>query len=255
MSSFRRGVAFALFVCALWAGCSPLEPPGTHDKNPPAQGFDAAHSDPRAIEIADRVMVAMGGRKAWDATRCLSWNFFGRRKHIWDKETGDYRLDDGERVVRMNLVTMQGKVWRKGEEVKEPEALRKELEEARSVWINDSYWLLMPYKLKDTGVTLQYKGEDKLPDKRDADVLMLTFAGVGDTPDNKYDVWVSKDRHLVEQWAYYEKASDEKPKFTTAWGEWKPYGRILLSGFRTDQRKLLDIQVHDTPPPEMDAAK
>ena len=63
------------------------------ETNPPAPGFDLDGSDPRAIEIADRVMAAMGGRQAWDATRFLRWRFFGRRLHVWDKHSGDIRVE------------------------------------------------------------------------------------------------------------------------------------------------------------------
>jgi hypothetical protein len=49
-------------------------------KNPPAAGFDEAGSDAKAIQIADMAMEAMGGRKNWDKTRYIAWNFFGNRK-------------------------------------------------------------------------------------------------------------------------------------------------------------------------------
>jgi hypothetical protein len=44
--------------------------------NPAAEGFNESGSDAKAMAIADEVMQAMGGRKAWDKTRYLSWKFF-----------------------------------------------------------------------------------------------------------------------------------------------------------------------------------
>ena len=63
------------------------------ETNPPAPGFNT-NSDAKAIEIADQVMEAMGGRKNWDDTRYLFWNFFGVRTLLWDKQSGDvpYRV-------------------------------------------------------------------------------------------------------------------------------------------------------------------
>ena len=51
-------------------------------------------------------------------------------------------------------------------------------------------------------------GEGRTADGRAADVLELTFAGVGDTPQNKYHVWVPRDSGLVEQWAFCSTAAD-----------------------------------------------
>ena len=45
--------------------------------NPPAEGFNAEESSPFAVILADQVMNSMGGRKAWDDTNVLYWNFFG----------------------------------------------------------------------------------------------------------------------------------------------------------------------------------
>ncbi|HUP25644.1 MAG TPA: hypothetical protein VNB06_22215 [Thermoanaerobaculia bacterium] len=215
-------------------------------QNPAASGFDAEGSDPRAIAIADEVMAAMGGRAAWDATRYLSWNFFGMRTHVWDKWTGDLRFQQGDQLVLMNVNTKEGRVFRAGEEVT-GEDRDKALDGGYKAWINDSYWLLMPYKLKDSGVTLGFKGEGKLADDRPADVLQLTFAGVGVTPENKYDVYVSRDRRLVEQWSFYAQAVDAEPRFTTPWAKWERQGQVLLSGDR-GQRQLTDIRVFEDLP-------
>ncbi|RMF56260.1 MAG: hypothetical protein D6748_13930, partial [Calditrichaeota bacterium] len=153
--------------------------------NPPMPGFNQKDSDPRAIEIADRVMQALGGRDAWDNTRYLQWRFFGRRLHIWDKWTGRLRLESGDLLILMNINTRTGKVWKEGEAITHPDSLQKYLDFGYKAWINDSYWLLMPYKLKDTGVTLRYAGEAKTEDGRIADILHLTFKDVGVTPQNK----------------------------------------------------------------------
>ena len=49
--------------------------------NSPAEGFDAANSDPAAIELADSIMIAMGGRENWDKTRLFL-------EFLWTKELG-----------------------------------------------------------------------------------------------------------------------------------------------------------------------
>ena len=88
------------------------------DLNAPAEGFDLESSDPLAIVIADRVMHAMGGRRAWDQTRYLSWNFFGSRKLLWDKTAGRVRIENSrdDQVVLLDLKEMTGRVFRSGTE-------------------------------------------------------------------------------------------------------------------------------------------
>ncbi len=227
------------------------------DANPPAPGFDTVGSDIRAVAIADLVMRALGGREAWDQTRYITWSFFGHRRHLWDKHTGSVRIEGrGPRtgtpyVMLLNVNTGEGRAWKDGEAVTGDE-LTPMLEAGVGAWINDSYWLVMPYKLKDSGVTLGYVGESETPGGKPADVLSLTFTDVGRTPQNKYHVWVAQDSGLIEQWAFFREAGDEEPAFTTPWAGWKRHGRIMLCGDRGEMggepRQLTDIAVLDTVP-------
>lgn len=222
-------------------------------ENPPAEGFDAAGSDEEAIATADRVMTALGGREAWDETRYLTWNFFGRRRHVWDKHTGDIRVeavrreDDKPYVILMNLHSLQGRAWLDGEEVTDPDRLGELLDLGEAAWINDSYWVFMPYKLKDSGVTLRFVGVEEMLDGRSADVLQLTFEGVGRTPENRYLVYVAKDSGLVEQWDFFAQAADEEPGFQVPWHDWQRHGGIMLSANR-GKNSHTDIAVLETLP-------
>ncbi len=134
------------------------------EDNPPAEGFNTADSDTKAIAIADEVMSTMGGRKNWDDTRYITWRFFGFRLHVWDKWTGDLRFEQGEMTVLMNIHNKEGRVFVAGEAVSDPDTVAAKLEHGYRAWINDSYWLVMPYKLKDSGVTLSYRGVEAAAD-------------------------------------------------------------------------------------------
>ena len=191
-----------LFILSLLlVNCQPTADPVTEitEVNPAADGFNLEGSDERAIEIADAVMEAMGGRTAYDNTRYLKWNFFGSRKHIWDKETGDVIIE-GIRdtfFTKMNIHTMEGEVNYRGVDLTVSDSLEMYLEKGKSAWINDAYWLVMPYKLKDSGVTLKHLGEDTIAGGQAADVLSLTFKNVGDTPQNKYHVYIDRTDNLI----------------------------------------------------------
>ena len=228
----RPGIFFlGIFFLALGAAFAAPRPP-----NPPAPGFDLEGSDARAIQIADAVMEKLGGRAAWDRTRYVTWNFMGRRRHLWDRYTGRLRLEVlGPRtgkpyVMVLDVNSGKGRAWRDGQEVTDQGELAPMLEGGRQMWINDSYWLLMPYKLKDTGVTLRDLGEGQTQEGQAADVLELTFKDVGVTPRNKYHVWVARESGLIEQWAYFEDRDNPEPKFTGPWKGWARCGRIMLCG-------------------------
>ncbi len=195
----------------------------------PALSGPMPQSDAHAVEIANRVMKALGGRDRWGAVQCIGWTIFGRT-HMWNKWTGEYKMEDHDSlVVIMNVNTGKGRAWRGGTEVTGEKALAPVLSRAHSIWINDSYWFLMPYKLEDDGVMLEYGGEATTEDGRPADKLILTFRDVGDTPQNKYDVYVDRESGLVTQWSYYPEASDSEPKFTLPWTGWTEYDGIMLS--------------------------
>jgi len=252
MKYFKNRLVFTYIglVCA----CQPSTPDqvsgipseetmSAENTNPAAEGFDQAGSDQEAVMIADQVMEAMGGRKAWDDTRYLCWNFLGFRHLIWDKQDHRVRIETGDSTIYLvNLKDMSGRVYKDGGEIVHPDSLAVYLEKGKNIWINDSYWLVMPFKLKDSGVNLKYQGEDLTKAGEQAEVLQLTFSGVGTTPENKYLVYVDKEKRLVTQWAYYKEAAQDSANFVLPWGNYKSYGNILLADERGD-RDLSQVMV------------
>jgi hypothetical protein len=226
----------------------------------------AAASDPKAAAVAGHVMQALGGESAWNATRYLRFDFavdrggktLLRRAHTWDKWSGRYRVEakdkDGrEVVVTMNLNTRQGSAVAGGAPVS-GEALKKALDDAYAWWVNDSYWLLMPYKLRDPGVLLAYAGEAKKG--QDAwDKLLLTFDGVGLTPKDRYWVWVNRASGLVDRWEFVLKGEKTAP-VPFEWKGWKAYGRIRLADERVNPADgtRIHFPVLDAPATLPDAA-
>lgn len=244
-------ITAVILVVLIWS-CSTgsNEPKSLSEQNPAAEGFDSIGSDPAATELADSIMHAMGGRENWDKTRFISWNFFGRRNLVWDKHQGRVRIESlpDSTIYLVNINTGEGRVRVKGTELTEPDTLKKMLSKAKSIWINDSYWLVMPFKLKDTGVTLKYMGEDSLENGQRYNVLQLTFSNTGDTPQNKYKLFVDIQDKLIKQWAYFADAKRDTPNFVRPWDNYKPYGSILLSADRSDNGGPKNVKVDETLP-------
>ncbi|MGB3588676.1 MAG: DUF6503 family protein [Tunicatimonas sp.] len=254
----NRNLAF-LLAPFLFIACQPgqtseeqtteINGAGLAYANPPADGFNEAGSDEKAIAIADSVMQAMGGRKAWDTTHYVAWNFFGSRSLLWDKQSGDVRIEvpRDSAIYLINVNSDKGKVAMGGKEITNADSVAKFVEQGKSIWINDSYWLFMPFKLKDSGVTLTYAGEDTIQGGDRAEVLELRFENVGVTPQNKYRVYVDPTDYMVEQWAYYPTVEMDTPRFITPWAEYEKYGSIMLGGDR-GERDITDIEVMESVP-------
>jgi len=221
------------------------------EANPAAPGFNTSESDSEAIAIADSIMKAMGGRKAWDNTNIIQWTFAGRRTLTWDKRSNDVRIDipaeEGRTTFIVNLDSDQGKVFLNGQQTTQPDSVAKYLQQAKRIWFNDSYWLVMPYKLKDDGVTLEYLGQDTMQGGQQVEVLQLRFQQVGATPQNRYKVYVDPQDMLIKKWDYYQTAQDTVPTMTTPWADYKQYGNIMLSADH-GPLQITDIKVMEKAP-------
>ena len=76
--------------------------------------------------------------------------------------------------------------------------------------MNDAYWLVMPYKMRDPGVVLTLAGTEKKGE--DAwDKVLLTFEGVGLTPKDRYWVFVNAKTSLVDRWEFVLKGEKTPP--------------------------------------------
>jgi hypothetical protein len=190
-------------------------------------------SDHKAVVIADQVMKALGGKKRWDDLEGLRWSFGSSvndtvrstRRHSWDKHTGWHRVEGKTRAGGTFLFihrvgTDQGMAWMDGTPI-EGDSLQKLLKRANSIWINDTYWMLMPYKLRDPGVTLKYDGRQKLGGT-DYDKLSLTFENVGDTPGDHYWVFVNHATHRIGRWEMVLQG-DQPPARAYSWEGWEEH--------------------------------
>ncbi|MCB1037446.1 MAG: hypothetical protein KDD47_26685 [Acidobacteria bacterium] len=237
----KGGLIAALLLVSISAGAGPA----------------AAGADEKSAALAEKTLEAMGGKEAWEATRFIRFNFAGARTHYWDKHQGRHRLEgktqEGEPyVVLLDLNTKEGRAWKNGEEL-QGEAAAEWLENAWGAWINDTYWLVMPYKLFDPGVDLVYKGTEEI-DGTTYDKVRMTFEDVGLTPKDTYWVYFNPKTGLVDRWAYHlQDWIAARPSTVWTWSGWQRYGGILLAPERKlvggdRELPLSDIAVFETLP-------
>ena len=197
------------------------------------------HQDPKALAVVDAVERAIAPDNGWSKVGGLRFTFsvikegktLSEVHHVWDLRTGQYRVDwaskDGDERIALFNVGAKGKqgdaYLRLGSKPKDAESTpadaarpataaaewtklaplleRKALETGYGRFINDTYWLLMPLKMKDPGVNLDYAGEKRV-DGNLYDVVKLTFDHVGLTPGDTYWVYVNRESHLIDRWEY-----------------------------------------------------
>jgi len=200
-----------------------------------------AFADDKADRVAHEFVTALGGEGAWNRARQLRFDFVVEREgkraaefhHLWDRYTGDYRLLGADKsgapyAVYFNVNTRDGMAFVNGRRV-EGEEKKKLLENAYGRFINDTYWLLAPWKVFDPGVHRDYDGEKTGPDGVACDVIRLSFDdNVGLTPKDVYWLWVTREGRRMVQWQYVLGGAQEEPT-TALWKGWKNVGGISLS--------------------------
>ncbi len=194
---------------------------------------DPPPSDSKAVAIADQVLEALGGAQRWQHLHGLRWSFDflvgdtlkSSRRHSWDRMTGWHRVEGKTRAGQPFVFIEQieghgGMAWMAGEPIA-GDSLAKLMKRAKSLWTNDTYWMLMPYKLRDPGVTLKYVGE--VADSAVTyDKLALSFEGVGETPGDHYWIYVNRGNHRIEKWDYILQGQ-KTPAETWTWEGWEQH--------------------------------
>lgn len=202
--------------------------------------LDSTKSDPKAIELAKKVIEAHGGIDRWNDTEYVAWNFFGARDLYWNKHTGDVKIITRNSKFNINLNEESGEISVNGKEIKEKDSIIYYTDRAKQIWVNDAYWMFFPFKLLDKGVLLAYHGQDTTLEGALAEKISLTFEMVGYTPQNKYFVYIEPENHKILQWDYFANASDSTAGFQLPWSGYIERKGMLFSTRRGE--KALEIK-------------
>ena len=132
------------------------------------------------------VMALAGGPCLYetDATTFARSPFLDDQTHSW-KPIG-LTLPAGRLTAKVDRVHRTGDVRVDGEP-QSPELVRRVVERIN----NDSFWLLLPFQLRDPGVRLTESGPVTLPEGRPAVALSLAFGtDAGATPADRWTMFV-----------------------------------------------------------------
>ncbi len=214
-----------------------------------------AFSDPQCVEWATELLGALGGQAAWDALRCVRFAFtvarndtvLAQRTHYWDKAAGRERVEGtaktGKRFVCLvDLGTKSAESWVDAQKQTGADSVLW-AGRAYALWVNDSYWLFMPYKMLDPGVTLADASDTTEVGVR-YHRLHLTFAHVGLTPGDTYWAYVNATSHMMEKWAYVLQG-EPSPPAVWWWEDWRKVGPLLLAPRRRSPTEAVTIEFRD----------
>lgn len=218
-----------------------------------ATDWASQFADAEVGRVYQRMMDTMAPDNGWERARYIQWDWVRARpeaediprSHRWDRYEGTYRFEstgrNGHMIAILNVNDPEtGQVWLDGVE-QSGEELSNGLTSAYRSFINDSYWLLMPYKWADPGVTASYLGMQTDDQGREWEAVELTFESVGLTPQNKYNVFVNPESGLVERWSHWSNAENPEPNFTLGWTDWQWYGPIQLASQRPNDEGFSSI--------------
>jgi hypothetical protein len=92
-------------------------------------------------------------------------------------------------------------------------------------WVNDSYWLLAPLKLKDRGSNVADEGKKEV-DGTEREVLRLSFGKVGLTPNDQYRLYIDPKTKLISSWDYMPEPGKS---MHATWTDYQKSGGLTLA--------------------------
>lgn len=143
---------------------------------------------PAAEALTDQTLATLG-IDAWNRLPYISWTFFrGQHYYVWDKQNNIADIRWGDVHILFDIDAYEAKITRAGQPIAPPSAEHYELrDKAWTYWINDSYWLAAPFKMRDPGT------KRALVQDGDRQGILVTYESGGTTPGDSYLWWIGDD--------------------------------------------------------------
>ena len=179
----------------------------------------------QADELASKMLKELA-YEAYKNTEVLEWTFRGKHHYKWYKQ---------ENIVivswNQNKVILNTKKSEKSEVYIDDEKVvnSKILKQARDFFNNDSFWLVAPYKIFDTGT------ERRIVKYNDKDALLITYASGGTTPGDSY-LWILDENYMPTSFKMWVKIIPIGGLSAT-WSDWK----TTKSGIKLPTKHILSL--------------
>jgi hypothetical protein len=210
-----------------------------------ALAFDRAGSDPKAMEIADKVIAAAGGRDKWAAAKQIRWSetvTLGEGKppvkleQAWDRWNGRHygrlHAEQGDVVAMHNIYdgggTAFAEVGRNRQQLGKEE-IERAMAAARERWAFDATTLLLPFLLEAPGAKLQLAGEFPVEGGQPLDALKVTFDPKDPTRTATYYAMVNRTTNQIERIEIVKAGDPDTKRLGYKAGTWVDVGGMKLA--------------------------
>ena len=170
---------------------------------------------PEAEALADKMLMALN-KPAYDSLTLLQWSFPREHHFVWDKKQNLVNVKWEDYEVDLDPNTTSG-IAKKANRVLDGDEQYKAVQKAWSLFANDSFWLVAPYKVRDPGT------KRKIVELEGGETgLMVTYSSGGVTPGDSY-LWIIGEDGRPKAWKMWVKIIPIGGlKFT--WEDWQQQG-------------------------------
>ena len=199
----------------------------------------AEDSTSKEPPLATELWKASGGEN-WDKVKQIDFTFAveqdGKRiftaQHAWNVAAGTDTVKWTDKQGKDHNVTVNLAAAPADGEAKE----------AYARWVNDSYWLLAPLKIRDRGVKVEATGAKDL-NGASLETIQLSFDNVGLTPTDRYVFYIDPETKLPRAWDYVPQTGEG---LQATWEKYQDFAGLKLAtehNFKGKTIRLLDVKV------------
>lgn len=150
------------------------------------EGKPGTEADLFALKIQDAVK-----HNAFIATDHIEWTFAYKHHYLWHKKLNEVvvKWDDYTVLLLLNN-SKKSTVYKNDIILLKPSKKKEIIKKAQDYFNNDSFWLVAPHKLFDTGVTRKL-----VTLENDTKGLLISYSSGGSTPGDSY-LWKVDKNYL-----------------------------------------------------------
>lgn len=169
------------------------------------KGKKGKEADALAIKMFNAI-----NHEAFENTEVLEWSFRNEHFYRWRKSIGLVEIKwDVNKVLLDTKTPSNSTVFVNDKKVNNPELLKKAID----FFNNDSFWLIAPYKIFDSGT------ERSIVKHEGKDALLITYTSGGSTPGDSY-LWILDENYFPTSYNMWTSIIPIGGVSAT-WSDWK----------------------------------